>query len=93
MLALSFNSLRLADLLTSLCHEVFHAAVPEAIVQTALDISFEDVEIHVVPRATTIGDTPFEEGTRLRARMFFWGLEADAHVEIDYQALWTARST
>jgi hypothetical protein len=85
MVAVSFDSLKLADLLTSLCHEVFHDAIPPELVQTVFDISFKDVEIYVVPRDTKIGEREFKQGTRLNARMFFWGLEADAHVEVDYQ--------
>jgi hypothetical protein len=84
MVAVSFDSLKLGDVLASLCHEVFQDAIPPEIVKTVFDISFEDVEIYVVPRDTKIGELEYKQGTRLNARMFFWGLAADAHVEIDY---------
>lgn len=85
VVVLRFNALKLGDLLAQLCHEVFGDVIPEDLVRTVFDISFEDVEIYVVPQDTTIGELKFEAGTRLRARMFFWGLQADARVDIDYQ--------
>lgn len=84
MICLAFDRLRLGDVLTSLCHEVFHDAVPEALVQTVFDVTFEDVEIYVVPRDTTIGKVAYKAGMRFAARVNLWGLQADARVEIDH---------
>jgi predicted nucleic acid-binding Zn-ribbon protein len=83
MLAISFNELHLLDLVGTMCGQHVVAAVPPELRRTALDIGMRDVEIAVVPVDTTIGELHFEQGTRARGELTFWGVRGRGSLVID----------
>jgi peptidoglycan hydrolase CwlO-like protein len=86
MLAVEFNELQLVDIFDAFCPPQVRQAIPRDLVTTILDVEFEDVLIHIVPRATSIAGVQFEQGIRLQGRMNFWRLTADGFLNIDQGA-------
>ena len=84
MLAVAFNRLYLMDVISTFCGASVARAIPSSLAKTVLDIGFEDVNIYIVPQATSIGELNFEQGFYLKGTLNFWGLQATSSLSIDY---------
>lgn len=84
LLVTKFNRLYLMDVIGTFCRSEVKRAISNSFAQTVLKIGFEDVEIYIVPQATTIGEFRYEQGIRLKGKMNFWGLRAYGFMQIDY---------
>jgi hypothetical protein len=83
MVAIAFNRLYLNEIFNAFCPSEIKEVIPAEISQTVLAVGFEDVNIYIVPQATTIGALSFEQGISLQGTMSIWGLRAFASLKID----------
>jgi hypothetical protein len=83
VLVIGFNRLNLKDIFDTFCPPEVKRVIPSAISNTVFNVGFENVNIYIVPKATTIAGVAFAQGTFLKGTMSLWGLRVSASVKIE----------
>ena len=84
MLAIEFNSLYLVDVMDALVTPDVMAGISQEVKDEFLNVGFSDVDIYIVPIATTIGMIAYEQGLRIKGSMEAWGLKMHLNALVDY---------
>ncbi|MDH3973299.1 MAG: hypothetical protein OEV42_03370 [Deltaproteobacteria bacterium] len=83
MLAVSFDQLLLADLLSAFCDPKVKGSAKD-LKKVLKDTGLEDVKVHVVPAATRIGEIYFESGITVKGKLEIMDWEGSINATIDY---------
>jgi hypothetical protein len=65
-----------------------YQAIPEdvkRVLDKVVNLSLDNVKIHIVPTATSIGAIDFEEGITVMGKLTAWGWHASMFIKIDYE--------
>lgn len=81
LLHLKFNELGIKTLL-DICDESVAKSIPDTF-DVIVNTGLKDVDVHIVPKTTSIGQIKYEQGFRASGALSLLGLEAAAALEID----------
>lgn len=86
MIAASFNQLYLKDVVKTFCSADVYHAIPKDIRETALNAGLKDVDVHVVPQDTSIGELHYEAGFTFQGCLSIAGFNAQCAFALDYDS-------